>query len=73
MKTRLAILAACAGTLALTATLAHGQSIYDRWGNLRTGTPGKNAKTQQTFPSKGTVKTGRKICKNKAGGAGCVW
>jgi hypothetical protein len=40
MKTRIAIIAACAGTLVLTAPVAQGQAIFDRWGNMRTETPG---------------------------------
>jgi hypothetical protein len=41
MKTRLAIIAACAGTLILTmASLTHGQAIFDRWGNPRAAAPG---------------------------------
>jgi hypothetical protein len=69
MKTRIAIITACAGALISTSTLAHSQQIFDRWGNLRTETPGKNTKTQQTLPppNQGTVRTGKKTCKNKAG------
>ena len=39
MKARIAVLAACTVALVMTASLAHAQQIFDRWG--RTETQGK--------------------------------
>jgi hypothetical protein len=56
MKKRVAIIATCGGLLTLTATFAHSQQIFDRWGNLRTENPGKNAgKTGSTEMKRGIV------------------
>jgi hypothetical protein len=53
---RITIIAACGGLLILTATFAHSDPIFDRWGNLRTANPGKNAgKTGSTEIKQGVV------------------
>ena len=62
MKKRIAIIATCGGLLVLTATFAHSESIFDRWGNLRTETPGKNAKTHQTLPQNGARQNAVPCC-----------